>query len=167
LVSDEQTGFSGITAIPVDAVSVSEGPSRRWRALDRDAKVALVGITLLVAGAIAVRAWFMVSYRPAFLGFGDSHEYVLAAATSVFRDVQHPAGYPLFLVLVHYFSDRLSFTIFVQHAIGVATGVLLYKSVRRTGAPAWLGLIPAAVVFFGGIRAAECLEPLWTSRHLR
>jgi hypothetical protein len=131
-------------------VSVSKGLSRRWRALDRDAKVALVGITLLVAGAIAVRAWFMVSYRPAFLGFGDSHEYLLAAATNVFRDVQHPAGYPLFLVLVHYFSDRLSFTILVQHALGIATGLLLYKSVRRTGAPPWLGLLPAAVAFFGG-----------------
>ena len=128
----------------------SKDLARRWRALDRDGTVALVGITILVAGAVAVRAWFMVSYRPAFLGFGDSHEYVLAAALGVFRDVQHPAGYPLFLRLVHYLSDRLSFTILVQHALGVATGLLLYMSVRRTGAPAWLGLIPAAVVFFGG-----------------
>ena len=122
----------------------------RWRALERSAKVALVGITVLVAGAIAVRAWLMISYRPAFLGFGDSHEYVLAAALNVFRDVQHPAGYPLFLRLVHYFSDRLSITILVQHVIGVATGLLLYKSMQRTGAPTWLGLIPAAIVFFGG-----------------
>ena len=128
----------------------SKDLARRWRALDRDGKVALGGITILVAGAVAVRAWFMVSYRPAFLGFGDSHEYVLAAALGVFRDVQHPAGYPLFLRLVHYLSDRLSFTILVQHATGVATGLLLYKSVRRTVAPAWLGLLPAAVVFFGG-----------------
>jgi Dolichyl-phosphate-mannose-protein mannosyltransferase len=112
--------------------------------------VALAGITVLVAGAVAVRAWFLLSYRPAFLGFGDSHEYVLAAALGAFRDVQHPAGYPLFLRLVHYFSDRLSFTILVQHALGIATGLLLYKAVRRTGAPAWLGLLPAAVVFFGG-----------------
>ena len=128
----------------------SKGLSGRWRALDCDAKVALVGIAILIAGALAVRAWFMAGYRPAFLGFGDSHEYVLAAGTNVFRDVQHPAGYPLFLVLVHYFNDRLSFTILVQHAIGVATGLLLYKSMRRTGAPPWLGLLPAAVVFFGG-----------------
>ncbi len=92
----------------------------------------------------------MVSYGPAFVGFGDSHEYVSAAALGVFRDVQKPAGYPIFLGLVHFFSDSLSFTIFVQHALGVATGLLLYKSVRRTGAPPWLGLVPAAVVFFGG-----------------
>jgi hypothetical protein len=92
----------------------------------------------------------MVSYGPAFVGFGDSHEYVSAAALGVFRDVQKPAGYPIFLGLVHFFSDSLSFTIFVQHALGVATGLLLYRSVRRTGAPPWLGLVPAAVVFFGG-----------------
>jgi hypothetical protein len=92
----------------------------------------------------------MVCYRPAFLGFGDSHEYVLAAALNVFRDVQHPAGYPLFLRLAHFFSDRLSITILVQHAIGVATGLLLYEAVRFTGAPPWLGLFPAAIVFFGG-----------------
>jgi dolichyl-phosphate-mannose-protein mannosyltransferase len=109
-----------------------------------------VGIALLTAGAIAVRAWFMAGYRPAFLGFGDSHEYVLAAALGAFRDVQHPAGYPLFLALVHLLSDRLTFTILLQHALGVITGLLLYASVRRTGAPAWLGLFPAAVVFFGG-----------------
>jgi len=127
-----------------------EGLRRRWLALDRAAKVALVGIALLLAGAIAVRAWLMVDYGPAFLGFGDSHEYLTAAASGVFRDVQKPAGYPIFLRLVHYFSDSLSFTIFVQHALGVATGLLLYKSVRRTGAPPWLGLLPAAIAFFGG-----------------
>ncbi len=92
----------------------------------------------------------MVSYSPAFLGFPDSHQYLLAAALNIFRDAQHPAGYPLFLRLVHHLSDTLSFTILVQHAVGVATGLLLYGSVRRTGAPPWLGLAPAAVVFFGG-----------------
>lgn len=47
-------------------------------------------------------------------------------------------------------SEKLSFTIAVQHAGGVATGLLLYKAVGRTGAPRWLGLLPAAIVFFGG-----------------
>jgi hypothetical protein len=103
-----------------------------------------------VAGAIAVRVWLMVDYSPAFVGFGDSHEYVSAAALGVFRDVQKPAGYPIFLGLAHLLSSALTFTIVLQHALGVATGLLLYKSVRRAGAPPWLGLFPAAVVFFGG-----------------
>jgi hypothetical protein len=92
----------------------------------------------------------MASYAPAFLGFGDSHEYVTAAASGVFADVQKPAGYPVFLVLVHALSARLTFTILVQHGLGVASGLLLYAAVRRTGAPPWLGLVPAAIVFFGG-----------------
>ncbi|HYM55069.1 MAG TPA: glycosyltransferase family 39 protein [Solirubrobacteraceae bacterium] len=122
----------------------------RWQALDRGARMALVGVSALVAGAIGVRIWFMVSYTTAFLGFADASQYALAAVLNIFRDAQRPAGYPFFLRLVHHFSDNLSFTIAVQHAAGVATGLLLYKAVRRTGAPPWLGLLPAAIVFFGG-----------------
>src|ERR1700677_532406 len=123
---------------------------RRWQALDRSSRVTQVGLLALLAGAIGVRVWFMVSYPTAFMGFPDSGEYVLAAAQDIFRDTQHPAGYPFFLRLVHHLSDGLSFTILVQHAIGLATGLLLYEAVRRTGAPAWLGLLPAAFVFFRG-----------------
>jgi hypothetical protein len=124
--------------------------ARHWHARERGEKATLLAITVLVSGAIAVRAWLMVSYGPAFVGFADSHEYVSAAALGVFHDAQKPAGYPIFLGLAHIFSSRLPFTILLQHALGVATGLLLYKSVRRAGAPAWLGLLPAAVVFFGG-----------------
>jgi hypothetical protein len=91
----------------------------------------------------------MVDYRPAFLGFPDSGAYALAAALNIFRDTQRPAGYPFFLRLIRHLDGDLSFTIAVQHVMGIATGLLLYKAVRRTGAPPWLGLVPAAVVFFG------------------
>lgn len=133
-----------------DTVKPSRVLAPRWHARDRSDTAALVGITVLVAGAIAVRAWLMLSYSPAFVGFGDSHEYVTAAAIGVFHDLQKPAGYPIFLQLAHFFNASLTFTILLQHALGVATGLLLYKSVQRTGAPGWLGLLPAAVVFFGG-----------------
>jgi hypothetical protein len=103
-----------------------------------------------MAGAIAVRVWLMLAYSPAFLGFGDSHEYVDAASTGVFSDAQKPAGYPIFLRVLHFFDIHLSFTIAVQHALGIAAGLLLYKVVRRTGSPPWLGLFPAAVAFFAG-----------------
>jgi hypothetical protein len=122
----------------------------RWQMLDRGARVAIVGLAILLAGAIAVRVWLMVVYPPAFLGFPDSSQYALAAALNIFRDAQRPAGYPLFLRLVHHISGHVSFTIAVQHTLGVANGLLLYKAVRRTGAPPWLGLLPAAVVFFEG-----------------
>jgi hypothetical protein len=126
------------------------GCGARWWDLDRASRIALIGIAVLIACAIAVRLWLMVDYGSAFLGFGDSHEYVVAATAGVFRDAQKPAGYPIFLIVLHALSDRLAFTILVQHILGVATGLLLFGAVRQTGAPPWLGLFPAAVAFFGG-----------------
>lgn len=120
-----------------------------WHASDRDARIALVGIVALLGGAIGVRAWLMIGYSPAFLGFPDSSDYVFAAAKGIFASAQYPAGYPLFLRLAHGLSGYMPFTIGVQHATGVASGLLLYAAVRRAGAPAWLGLVPAAIVFFG------------------
>jgi hypothetical protein len=122
----------------------------RWGTLGRDARIALVGISVLVVAAVGVRVWLMVGYAPAFLGFPDSTQYLLAAENAIFRSAQHPAGYPLFLRLVHYLSSSLPFTIAVQHLGGIATGVLLYAAVRRTEVSAWLALAPAAIVFFGG-----------------
>ena len=124
--------------------------ARRWRALARGTRAALLGLAVLLAGALALRAWLTLAYGPAFLGFGDSHEYVTAAALGVFRDAQKPAGYPIFLAILHALGARLMLTILVQHVLGIATGLALFGAVRRTGAPAWLGLAPAAVVFFGG-----------------
>ena len=106
-------------------------------------------MVILAAGAIGVRVWMMLAYGPGFLSFPDSGEYALAAKLNIFRDPQRPAGYPFLLRLIHHLSDHVSFAIGVQHAMGVAAGVLLYKAVRRSGAPPWLGLLPAAVVFFG------------------
>ncbi len=122
----------------------------RWSELDRGARWGLLAIATLLACAIAVRTWLIVGYGPAFVGFGDSHEYVTAAARGVFADAQKPAGYPIFLQLLHALSDSLSFTIIVQHVLGLASGLLLYAAMRRIDTPPWLGLLPAAVVFFGG-----------------
>jgi hypothetical protein len=122
----------------------------RWRSLDRGTQISWVGLFALLMAAAGVRLWLMVSYSPAFLGYPDSSQYTLAAETNIFRDPQRPAGYPFFLRLIHHLSDKLTFVIAVQHLAGIATGLLYYKAVRRTGAPPWLGLLPAAVVFFGG-----------------
>lgn len=150
LIPEGQTDLSVPGAAVLYGAGALDALLQRWRALDRDARIALTGLTALCAGAVAVRIWFMASYRPAFLGFNDSYQYVLSAARNIFSAPQWPAGYPFFLRLVHHLSDRLSFTILVQHGMGIASGLLLYKSVRRLAVPPWLGLLPAALVFFSG-----------------
>jgi hypothetical protein len=130
--------------------------TRYWHGRDRSQKVALGGMTVLIAGAIAVRAWLMAGYGQAFVGFPDSGLYVVSAGGKLFGSPNHaaiyqkPVGYPFFLRIIHFFSGDLSVTILIQHILGIAAGVLLYKAVRRTGAPPYLGLFPAAVAFFGG-----------------
>jgi hypothetical protein len=124
--------------------------SGRWRSLDRGAQVSIVALLALVVAAVGVRLWLIVGYFPAFLGYPDSSQYTLAALENIFRDAQRPAGYPFFLRLVHHLSNHVTFVIALQHLAGIATGLVYYKAVRRTGAPPWLGLLPAAVVFFGG-----------------
>ena len=95
----------------------------------------------------------MIGYSPAFLGFPDSLLYVggSGSAHGVFDVPQKPAGYSIFLALVRALvGHRLAWTIALQHSLGIATGVLLYKGARRSGAPPYLGLLPGTVAFFGG-----------------
>lgn len=108
----------------------------------------------------------MYAYRPAFIGYPDTREYALGADGELFADPFRTVGYPVFLRLAHAFSDHLSFTIAVQHALGLATALLLFGAVRRAGAAAWIGLVPAAVVLLGGdqllLEHAVLTEALFT-----
>lgn len=117
---------------------------------ERGARAALIvlGVLLLLGGV--VRLLFMLAWRPAFIGYPDAGTYIGAAAGELFSDPMRVAGYPLFLRIVHEVTATLSVTILMQHLLGMATAVVLWLALRRTGAPAWSGLIPAAVVLLGG-----------------
>ena len=110
----------------------------------------LVGLAVLLVAGVVLRVVAMYAYRPAFIGYPDTLEYTLGADGSLFADPFRTIGYPVFLRLVHAFSDHLSVTIVVQHGLGLATALLLFGAVRRSGAPAWLGLVPAAAILLGG-----------------
>jgi dolichyl-phosphate-mannose-protein mannosyltransferase len=149
---DESASAVGVPGRSL-AVPARWQASRRWRSLDRSRRVTLGGLALLIAAAIVVRVWLMIGYGPAFLGFPDSLSYVAGSgsAHAVFDVPQKPAGYSIFLALVRALVGHdLALTILLQHALGVATGLLLYNAARRSGAPCCLGLVPAAVVFLGG-----------------
>jgi 4-amino-4-deoxy-L-arabinose transferase-like glycosyltransferase len=109
-------------------------------------------VAVVFAAGAAVRIWFVADYRPAFLGNADSQTYAWAAAHDLFHSPVRPAGYPVFLRLVHAVTPHLTYTIVLQHVLGLATAGLLYGLLRRVGVSTLLGLLAAAVVLFDGMQ---------------
>jgi hypothetical protein len=122
----------------------------RFRSLGAADRRALVALAVLVTAGVALRVVFMLAYRPAFLGYPDTVDYIDGARHALFGDPLRVAGYPVFLRVAHAIDSNLLSTIVVQHALGVATGLLLYATVLRVGGPRWLALIPATFVLLGG-----------------
>ena len=108
----------------------------------------LVALTVL---AVAIRVVVMVTYSSAVFVYynGDSLRYarivVGGGHLRMFSDYWTPAGYPMFLRAVCDIWAALPFTIGIQHALGVATGLLFYAVLRRVGAPRGFALVPAAI----------------------
>src|SRR4051794_3208169 len=113
----------------------SWAPSRAGRAL----------LALLLAGA-ALRLLFMLAWEPAFMGWPDAKSSLDVAHGELFGNVLRPAGYPLFLRGLYQIAPSVQLIVAVNHLLGLATAALLYLAVARSGAPRWLGLLPAAVV---------------------
>jgi len=126
--------------------------SNRWPR-ERDQRIALIGLlVLLILGAL-VRLGWMYAIRPAIVGYSDEISYMNLANGDLWSDPTREVGYPLFLRLVGHVIEPLSGIILLQHALGLATGVILFATVRRIGGPQWLGLLPAAVVMLNGTEA--------------
>jgi 4-amino-4-deoxy-L-arabinose transferase-like glycosyltransferase len=107
-------------------------------------------LAAIVAVGLALRVYFLIRWRPALVGFPDSTTYMQIAHTGIFDNPFRAGGYGEFLRLMHLIRPYLRFAIGVQHLLGIASGLLLYATVRRAGGPRWLGLVPAAVVMLGG-----------------
>ena len=146
-----------------------------WRLPEsREERLAVIGLAaLLVTGAL-LRLLFVLAWRPAFMGWPDAASYIevsqgsggtLMGNAELFGNPLRPAGYPLFLRILHGLAPSLVFVVVVQHLLGLASAALLYLAVARTGAPRLLGLVPAAVVALGGdimfVEHAPISEPLF------
>lgn len=107
-------------------------------------------VAALGALGVTLRVLTTVGYSPANVSHPDTASYVDAAAHSLFSNPFRPAGYALFLRALHAVSRDLSFTIVVQHVIGLTTAVLAYLISRQLGARRWVALIPAAAVTLSG-----------------
>lgn len=109
-----------------------------------------LAVLVTFGAGVLIRSAFVALYRPGFLGISDSGSYIDAAHRGLFSNVYDPAGYPLFIRVLHALSAHLSGLILVQHALGVASAALLYLIIRRLTGSGLLGLIPAAVVLLDG-----------------
>ncbi|GAA2867705.1 hypothetical protein [Nonomuraea rubra] len=97
-------------------------------------------LAVLALGAV-LRVLAMLGYRPA-LWFPDSYTYIV----TVFKprpDLVRPAGYSMLLKLLeplHAFGAVTA----VQHLLGLATGILIYRAARR--APRWAATLATVPV---------------------
>jgi Dolichyl-phosphate-mannose-protein mannosyltransferase len=120
----------------------------RVRAAARQPELIALGVVILLG--LILRLYFIWRWRPGLIGFPDTSIYIEDALTGIFADPLRVGGYSEFLRLMHGIRPHLSFVIFVQHLLGLASGLLLFGAVRRAGLSGWVALFPAAVVMLGG-----------------
>lgn len=123
---------------------------RRFRRAGEPMPRHRAGLLALLGAGGALRLWFMAGYRPAFVGYPDARAYIIAARGPLYWNYYKPVGYPLLLRALRALDGRLSTTIAAQHALGLATGALVYGAtvphVRRRE----LALLPAGLALLGG-----------------
>jgi hypothetical protein len=115
------------------------------------ASLLLAAIVLL---GVCFRAWAMAAEAPASWNNWDTTAYLYAARNGLFDNFFRPAGYPLFLRLLHDTWPEVSFTVLVQHLLGVGSGVLAYLTGRRIRLSRPLALLPAAAILINGDQIA-------------
>jgi hypothetical protein len=129
---------------------VRQIPSALAIATDKAATLARrvpVSLAVLLLGALALRVVLWLLYQPAIMMSLDTIRYIEMAQGDLFMgNSPHPGGYPLFLRALNAISSDVEVTIAVQHLLGIATGLLLYLTTRRIGAPRWVGVMAAAAV---------------------
>src|SRR4051795_5215845 len=147
-------------------MGVLTAPRLRLRVRVGADRAALAGLAAVLAGGVLVRALLMEAWSPAFMGWPDAKSYLDVAHGELFSNVLRPAGYPLFLRSLDGLHASLGVVVGVNHALGLATAVLLFMTVRRLGAPPLLGLVPAVFVALSGdtgfLEHAPLSEPLFT-----
>ena len=103
---------------------------------------------VLLGAALLLRVIVAVAVTPVEMNQVDSLVYIDMAENGLFTDPVKPAGYSVFLQILHAISSQISWTIAVQHLLGLVTALILYSTVRRAGAPLWAALVSAAAVLF-------------------
>ncbi|GAA0982747.1 hypothetical protein GCM10009555_053170 [Acrocarpospora macrocephala] len=103
-------------------------------------------IAVLVAAA-TLRVITMLGFPPAQLYWYDSFTYLDTAHNLRPSATFHPVGYPLFLRLLAPFHS-VTVVAAIQHVLGLATGLIIYLSLRRHRLPAWAATLAAVPLLF-------------------
>jgi dolichyl-phosphate-mannose-protein mannosyltransferase len=114
----------------------------------RDPWVAVLAAMLAIG--LLLRVYLTVRWRPALVNYSDTGIYIQDAYAGGFADPLRVVGYGLFLIPLHWITPHMLFVVLLQHAMGLATAVLLYLGVRRCGAPQIVALVPALGIALGG-----------------
>lgn len=132
-----------------------------------DRRRVYVPLIALVAAGIALRLYTLLVFSSVVTDYytGDATRFIRFGYHGLFFDEWQPAGYPAVLAALRSVSSELSFTVAVQHAFGIGTGLLVFALVRRAGASRLLALLPAAVALLSGddlfLEHAFLEESLW------
>jgi Dolichyl-phosphate-mannose-protein mannosyltransferase len=129
---------------PVRLPGAGNVASRLWARV----RTIPIALAILVAAGLVLRVAMEATVHPVIMS-PDTITYVGMAMFDLFSDPARPAGYSMFLVAMHELSANVDFTVWVQHLIGIATGLILYAMVRRVGGPRWAGAVAAAPVLLG------------------
>jgi hypothetical protein len=105
-----------------------------------------LALAIVIGIGVVLRVILSLAVQPAMMNNVDSPVYTSMADGGLFQDPVRPAGYAMVLRILHVFATNLEFTIAVQHLAGILTGLLIYATVRRIGAPVWVGVAAAAAV---------------------
>ncbi|HEY3682710.1 MAG TPA: hypothetical protein VGL93_06700 [Streptosporangiaceae bacterium] len=114
---------------------------------ERPARRALRHLPFAIMFVLAalLRVVAMIAYQ-GVLWFPDSHSY-LAVAVAPTPFPARPQGYAFFLRMLEPVHS-LAFVAGVQHAMGLAAGVLIYLTLRRFRTPGWVAALCVAPVLF-------------------
>jgi hypothetical protein len=118
-------------------------------AISSSRRASALVLLVFLAGTL-IRVLFLVEYRPAFLGDPDAGSYLGAAHGALFGNVYDPAGYPLFIRLVHWLDPHLTVLVTLQHLLGLATAALWSRTVHRLTGSRIAALLPALILLFDG-----------------
>lgn len=130
------------------SASRTAGAVARSKELLRDPAGPAIAAVLVIA--IALRLYLTVRWHPAFVNYSDTGIYIQDAYSGGFADPLRVVGYGLFLIPLHWVTPHMLFVVLIQHAMGLASGALLYLTLRRCGAPRWAALFGLAAICLGG-----------------